>query len=205
MEGYALFRRLPVRERPPARLRHNYAAPAKSQITFDGDRNLGVEHTFKLRMSKRFVKARLDVVNLFDKVYELRDGSGIGVGAPQYGALDGGVLRGSLSFAVPNPVGGVGFKKTQKSARRSRRNDGEGRGRVQFALRFCFFPLCDLCVCPLCTMDLSQCLESPSLESAGSLRFKFSPPPPSQRPASSVQAKRLLGRGRRKMIPSSTA
>jgi outer membrane receptor protein involved in Fe transport len=25
------------------------------------------------------------VINAFDKVYELRDGSGIGVGAPQYG------------------------------------------------------------------------------------------------------------------------
>lgn len=31
------------------------------------------------------VEARLSVVNLFDKVYQLRDGSGIGVGAPQYG------------------------------------------------------------------------------------------------------------------------
>jgi hypothetical protein len=29
--------------------------------------------------------ARLVVVNAFNRVYELRDGSGIGVGAPQYG------------------------------------------------------------------------------------------------------------------------
>jgi outer membrane receptor protein involved in Fe transport len=29
--------------------------------------------------------ARLDLINAFDKIYELRDGSGIGVGAPQYG------------------------------------------------------------------------------------------------------------------------
>jgi len=43
-------------------------------------------------VSKRFdlggggpVEARLSVVNLFDRVYQLRDGSGIGVGAPQYG------------------------------------------------------------------------------------------------------------------------
>ena len=28
---------------------------------------------------------RLDVLNLFDKSYQIRDGSGIGVGAPQYG------------------------------------------------------------------------------------------------------------------------
>lgn len=31
------------------------------------------------------MEARLSVLNLFDKVYQLRDGSGIGVGAPQYG------------------------------------------------------------------------------------------------------------------------
>ena len=35
------------------------------------------------------VKVRFDVVNLFDKIYELRDGSGIGVGAPQFGQRRG--------------------------------------------------------------------------------------------------------------------
>ncbi len=38
---------------------------------------------------------RLDVVNLFDRIYLLRDGSGVGVGAPQYGAWRGN-LRGHL-------------------------------------------------------------------------------------------------------------
>ena len=32
---------------------------------------------------------RFDVTNLFDKSYLLRDGSGVGVGAPQYGARRG--------------------------------------------------------------------------------------------------------------------
>lgn len=32
---------------------------------------------------------RFDVINVFDKVYLLRDGSGVGVGAPQYGARRG--------------------------------------------------------------------------------------------------------------------
>ena len=32
---------------------------------------------------------RFDVVNVFDTVYELRDGSGIGVFAPQYGPRRG--------------------------------------------------------------------------------------------------------------------
>jgi hypothetical protein len=33
--------------------------------------------------------ARFDVVNVFDTVYELRDGSGIGVFAPQFGTCRG--------------------------------------------------------------------------------------------------------------------
>ncbi len=32
---------------------------------------------------------RFDVVNVFDTVYEIRDGSGIGVFAPQYGPRRG--------------------------------------------------------------------------------------------------------------------
>jgi outer membrane receptor protein involved in Fe transport len=36
-----------------------------------------------------WTRARFDVVNLFDKIYELRDGRGIGVGAPQFGQRRG--------------------------------------------------------------------------------------------------------------------
>jgi outer membrane receptor protein involved in Fe transport len=50
--------------------------------------NLGTEHTFKLA-GHRELHARLDVVNVLDAVYELRDGSGIGVGAPQFGSRRG--------------------------------------------------------------------------------------------------------------------
>ncbi len=32
---------------------------------------------------------RFDVLNLFDRAYQLRDGTGIGVGAPQYGMRRG--------------------------------------------------------------------------------------------------------------------
>ena len=38
---------------------------------------------------KTALKIRFDVVNILDKVYELRDGSGIGVGAPQFGQRRG--------------------------------------------------------------------------------------------------------------------
>ena len=50
--------------------------------------NLGVSHEFKVPNGKP-VTARFDVVNLMDTVYQLRDGSGIGVFAPQYGARRG--------------------------------------------------------------------------------------------------------------------
>lgn len=57
--------------------------------------NLGVEHTFKFA-GHRQLRARLEVLNLFDDVYEIRDGSGIGVGAPQYGERRS--LYGGLSW-----------------------------------------------------------------------------------------------------------
>ena len=38
---------------------------------------------------KTAVNIRFDVVNIFDTIYELRDGSGIGVGAPQFGQRRG--------------------------------------------------------------------------------------------------------------------
>jgi outer membrane receptor protein involved in Fe transport len=31
------------------------------------------------------IEARLDVLNLADATYEIRNGTGVGVGAPQYG------------------------------------------------------------------------------------------------------------------------
>jgi len=41
---------------------------------------------------------RFSVNNLFDKIYKLRDGSGIGVGAPQYGLRRSFYLIVSRSF-----------------------------------------------------------------------------------------------------------
>jgi outer membrane receptor protein involved in Fe transport len=56
--------------------------------------NLGAEQSFKIH-EKQILKARIDVVNLTDNSYELRDGSGVGVNAAQYGARLG--LFGSIS------------------------------------------------------------------------------------------------------------
>src|SRR6266576_2854388 len=52
--------------------------------------------TYNVSLSRRIkitertaVKIRFDVVNILDTIYELRDGSGIGVGAPQFGQRRG--------------------------------------------------------------------------------------------------------------------
>jgi outer membrane receptor protein involved in Fe transport len=51
--------------------------------------NTGISHDFQWLADHKPLTVRFDVVNLFDQVYELRDGSGIGVFAPQYGARRG--------------------------------------------------------------------------------------------------------------------
>jgi outer membrane receptor protein involved in Fe transport len=53
-----------------------------------GTVNLSLQRSFRVPQFGTF-KVRFDVVNLFDKVYELRDGSGIGVFAPQFGQRRG--------------------------------------------------------------------------------------------------------------------
>jgi outer membrane receptor protein involved in Fe transport len=57
--------------------------------------NCGVEQSFKLE-NKQMLKARFDVVNITDNSYELRNGSGVGVNAAQYGARIG--FFGSLTW-----------------------------------------------------------------------------------------------------------
>jgi outer membrane receptor protein involved in Fe transport len=57
--------------------------------------NCGAEQSFKVGKDKT-LKARLDIVNLTDNSYELRDGSGVGVNAAQFGPRIG--FFGSVSF-----------------------------------------------------------------------------------------------------------
>ncbi|TAN02413.1 MAG: TonB-dependent receptor [Rhodanobacteraceae bacterium] len=59
--------------------------------------NLSVEHGLRLPGFGK-LDARLIVINALDRVYELRDGSGIGVGAPQYGPRRGVYLGLSKDF-----------------------------------------------------------------------------------------------------------
>jgi len=51
--------------------------------------NVGVSHDFNLVSPTKPTTLRFDVVNLFDTIYEIRDGSGIGVFAPQFGPRRG--------------------------------------------------------------------------------------------------------------------
>jgi outer membrane receptor protein involved in Fe transport len=57
--------------------------------------SLGAEQDFRVS-TKQHLRARLDVVNLTDNVYELRDGSGVGVNAAQYGMRLG--VFGTVSY-----------------------------------------------------------------------------------------------------------
>jgi outer membrane receptor protein involved in Fe transport len=50
--------------------------------------NASIVHTFE-NTSLGKVDARLALINVFDRIYQIRDGSGIGVGAPQYGPRRG--------------------------------------------------------------------------------------------------------------------
>jgi outer membrane receptor protein involved in Fe transport len=51
--------------------------------------NMGISHEYLFPGWTKPTTVRFDVVNVFDKIYEIRDGSGIGVFAPQFGPRRG--------------------------------------------------------------------------------------------------------------------
>ena len=76
-------------------LRDDLALPGGADVP-NGDHtpsytvvNLGLTHGFDIGDPAGPLTLRFDVVNLFDKVYLIRSGTGIGVFAPQYGARRG--------------------------------------------------------------------------------------------------------------------
>ena len=63
--------------------------------------NLGVSHAFTswgLAEGDDYPTLRLDVTNVFDTVYEIRNGTGVGVGAPQFGPRRGFFVGISVPF-----------------------------------------------------------------------------------------------------------
>jgi len=60
--------------------------------------NAGLAQNFEGPGALKGLTIRADVLNLFDKKYEIRDGSGVGVGAPQWGERRGFFLGVSKKF-----------------------------------------------------------------------------------------------------------
>ena len=63
--------------------------------------NLGLTHLFHIPNAGTLT-ARFDVINLLDKVYQIRNGTGIGVGAPQFGPRRG------FFFGLSKSLGEIG-------------------------------------------------------------------------------------------------
>src|SRR5882757_2348503 len=64
------------------------AIPNGAHLPFYTQVNLGVSHVFQIDHAGTLT-ARFDVINAFDKIYEIRNGTGVGVGAPQFGPRRG--------------------------------------------------------------------------------------------------------------------
>jgi outer membrane receptor for ferrienterochelin and colicins len=63
--------------------------------------NVGVSHAFHIPgvdQGKDALMVRFDVLNLFDQEYQIRNGTGVGVGAPQYGPRRGYFVGVSMPF-----------------------------------------------------------------------------------------------------------
>lgn len=69
-------------------LRKDGATPNGDHVPEYTQVNLGVSRSFDVLGADGFT-ARFDLINAFDEKYEIRDGSGIGVGAPQFGPRRG--------------------------------------------------------------------------------------------------------------------
>jgi outer membrane receptor for ferrienterochelin and colicins len=74
-------------------LRRDGAVPNGDKVPSYTQVNLSVSHDFPAGIT-----GRVDVINAFDEVYEIRDGSGVGVGAPQFGARRGVFVGVSKTF-----------------------------------------------------------------------------------------------------------
>jgi hypothetical protein len=62
--------------------------PNGAHLPYYAQVNLGSSHVFHLGDAGTLT-ARFDVINVLDKRYEIRDGTGVGVGAPQFGPRRG--------------------------------------------------------------------------------------------------------------------
>ncbi len=64
------------------------SVPNGAHLPYYTQVNLGMSHIFHITDASTLT-ARLDLINAFDRRYEIRDGTGVGVGAPQFGPRRG--------------------------------------------------------------------------------------------------------------------
>jgi outer membrane receptor protein involved in Fe transport len=62
--------------------------PNGTHLPYYAQVNVGLQHSFDLPSVGGLI-ARFDVINVFDEKYEIRNGTGVGVGAPQWGPRRG--------------------------------------------------------------------------------------------------------------------
>jgi outer membrane receptor protein involved in Fe transport len=91
----ALFARVSADLLYGSGLRKDGAVPNGDHVPGYTQVNLGVMQDVDLAGG---LTLRADVINLFDKKYEIRDGSGVGVGAPQWGPRRGLFVGVSKAF-----------------------------------------------------------------------------------------------------------
>jgi outer membrane receptor protein involved in Fe transport len=73
------------------------AIPNGAHLPYYRQVNFGASHAFDGEGIRGF-SVRLDVINAFDQKYQIRNGTGVGVGAPQYGARRGYFVGVSQAF-----------------------------------------------------------------------------------------------------------
>jgi outer membrane receptor for Fe3+-dicitrate len=62
--------------------------PNGDHLPYYAQVNVGLSHAFRVG-GDHDLTARLDVINALDRVYQIRNGTGVGVGAPQFGPRRG--------------------------------------------------------------------------------------------------------------------
>jgi len=79
-------------------LRKDSDVPNGGQLSTYTQVNLSLAQTFDHLVPGGPIEVRFDVINLFDDDYEIRDGTGVGVGAPQFGPRRGFFMGLKKSF-----------------------------------------------------------------------------------------------------------
>ena len=77
------------------------AIPNGAHLPYYRQVNLGVSHAFTswgIAAENDYPTLRFDVINVFDTVYQIRNGTGVGVGAPQFGPRRGFFVGVSVPF-----------------------------------------------------------------------------------------------------------